>query len=133
MALPRHERIKYVRTNLPSPRDGSRVNYMTHDDFAKAVGASSRTTTIRWESGTEPTQFAQAIAALTPYPPAAFGGEGAEALFEESTLRRLRSLEKDVREAVSLARRALALLEAPDVRPGGAAPGSRRRGTGTGG
>lgn len=94
--MPLADRIKFVRTNLERPTKGGRVKHLTLDEFAAAVGAKDRARPIGWEKGQKPRDYAKAIAELTPYTEAAFGGSGAEALVEESLGRRLRSLTGEV-------------------------------------
>lgn len=91
MSLP--ERIKYVRTNLPSPRGSS---FISHADFAALVGSPNDKAPIRWEATTVPKRFAPAIAALTPYPADLFGGPGEAELVRVTLLDRLRPIEDEV-------------------------------------
>lgn len=96
MSLP--ERIKFVRLNLtPRKRKKTgRVPYLTLDEFATAVGATDRHGPMAWEKGRTPRDYAERIAALTPYPPSAVGGEGVEELLRDILGRRLRALEGEV-------------------------------------
>lgn len=68
---------------------------MTLDEFAEAVGAPNRQAPIRWEKGGTPRDYAVQIAALTPYPPAAFGADGEAELVRETLGRRLQALEDE--------------------------------------
>jgi hypothetical protein len=98
LGLPLGDRIRYVRTNLATPRATARNPGMSHDDFAAAVGAPDRGAPIGWEKGRVPRAYRERIAALTPYPPAAFGGAGEAELVRETLGRRLRLLEAEVGE-----------------------------------
>lgn len=65
------DRVRYVRMNLrPDPGSRRLQPYMNHDDFALAVGVSSRSVVIRWEKGHSlpSAANAEAIAVLSPYP-----------------------------------------------------------------
>lgn len=99
MSLPRQERIAYVRKNLATPRGNARQRHVTLDEFALAVGAPDRQAPMRWESGTTPRDYADRIAALTPYPAAAFGADGEAELVRETLGSRLRELEETVARA----------------------------------
>lgn len=81
---PLASRVAYVRMNLApvQPAAGRRTAHLTLDEFAEATGAKNRHRPIGWESGQTPRDYAEAIAALTPYPAAALGGPGEEELFE---------------------------------------------------
>lgn len=115
MGMPLSARVMYVRKNLATPRGGTRHPYMTHDDFAEAVGATNRKTPITWEKGTKPRDYAARIAALTPYPATAFGAAGEADLVQASLGSRLESLEETVEE---LHRIQQALLDELGLAPG---------------
>lgn len=88
------ERIRFVRTNLKRKTKGGRIPYLSVDEFAQAVGATGRHRVIGWETkGETPRDYAEAIAKLTPYPPAALGADGEAELLRETYGHRLRSLE----------------------------------------
>lgn len=94
---PMEKRIRYIRQNLApaKPMPGRRIDHLTLDEFAEAVGANNRHRPIGWETkGEMPRDYAEAIAKLTPYPPAAVGADGAEDLFEETIGGLLRSLQE---------------------------------------
>lgn len=93
MSLPRGERIKYVRENLKRPIPGGKFPHLNQDEFAVAVGGKDRHGPIRWEKGGVPRDYAGAIAALTPYPPAAFGADGEAELVQELFATRLARVE----------------------------------------
>lgn len=98
LAKPLYARVKYVRENLATSRDRSQNPYLSHDDFAAAVGSTQRGSAIRWEKprvekGSAPKRYAKAIAKFTPYPPEAFGAPGEAELVQETLGRRLRLLE----------------------------------------
>lgn len=132
MTMPLRERIGYVRRNLATGRQAAPQPYLSHDDFAAALGITNRHTPIRWERDTSPARprpvYAARIAALTPYPAAAFGAAGEEALAQESFGRRLRSLEDEVDWLRSqLVRCAAALqLELQEDPPAARSDGARR-------
>lgn len=129
MTLDRGERIKYVRTNLASPRPNARRGYMTHDDFAEAVGAPGREGVIAWEKGRTPRDYAEKIAVLTPYPAAAFGAPGEAELVRETLGIRLAAVEDEVarlrQQTESFAEAVLGRLAALEAVP---APASQRSG-----
>lgn len=116
MLKPLPERVKYVRENLATSRERSSNPYLSHDDFAQVVGAGQRSSAIRWEkpraeNGSAPRRYAQAIAALTPYPKEAFGAPGEAELVQETLGLRLRSLEAEIHWLRSQLTRAFAALE----------------------
>lgn len=112
LLMPLGKRIRYVRTNLASP--GGRNAYMNQDDFAQAVGAPDRHRVIGWEKkGERPRDYAERIAALTEYPPAALGADGEAELFEETLGRTLRSLREEIAWMRSQLARAFAALGLP--------------------
>lgn len=92
MLLSLGARIRYVRENIATQRHRRGNPFMSHDDFAKAIG-TSRQTVIRWEGGSTPRAYAERIAGLTPYPPEAFGAPGEAELVRQTFDRRLRQLE----------------------------------------
>lgn len=85
---------------------------MTLDEFAEAVGAPNRQAPIRWEKGGTPRDYAKQIAALTPYPPAAFGADGEAELVRETLGSRLRALEETAVRVEDLGRVETVLREA---------------------
>lgn len=88
-----NERVRYIRLNLsPNGQQSRRVKHLTLDEFAAAVGAKNRQAPIEWEKGRTPRDYAEKIAALTPYPPAALGAPGEVELVRESFGRRLQEL-----------------------------------------
>ncbi len=97
MAMKLPDRIAFIRKNLATKKKGGRIPYMTLDEFAEAVGATGRHRPIGWEKGQTPRDYAAKIAALTPYPPGAVGGDEEEEVEEATTARRLRSLEDELR------------------------------------
>jgi len=96
MDRPLSERIHFVRTNLKRKTKGGRIAYLSVDEFAEAVGAKSRHRVIGWEKrGETPRDYANSIAALTPYPPEAVGGDGEAELLRETYGHRLGLLERE--------------------------------------
>lgn len=117
LGMPLHERVRYVRTNLASPRKGSRDPWMSQEDFAEAVGASDRAVANRWERdgdgrASTPRSYAKKIAALTPYPPEAFGADGEAELVRRSLGTRLEALEATAAQAEDILRLERVLTEA---------------------
>jgi len=98
LGLDLKKRILYVRTNLATKRQGAREAHLSLDDFAAAVGAKNRQATMRWEKGATPRDYAERIAALTPYPPEAFGAAGEAEFVRESFWNRLLALEAAFRQ-----------------------------------
>jgi hypothetical protein len=120
LLMPLAKRILYIRKNLAGA--GRRVSYMNQDEFAAAVGAKDRHRVIGWETKAEtPRDYTKQISDLTPYPPAALGGEGEAELFEETLDLTLRSLRGEIVWMRSqLARAFVALgipLELPEEEP----------------
>lgn len=115
---PLGERIRLVRMNLKRKTKGGRIPYLSVDEFAEAVGATSRHRVIGWETkGETPRDYAEIIAKLTPYPAAALGADGEADLLRETYGRRLRSLEDDVRSLRAWVTRGFeALGVAPELR-----------------
>ena len=107
-------RVKYVRDNLVASRNGDqprRVKGLTQDEFAHAIGAKDRHAVIPWEANKrEPRDYAERIAALTPYPAEAFLRNEEAGVSLATIDLRLRSLETALDEAGGLMREALALL-----------------------
>lgn len=128
------DRVKYVRTNLATDRPRARREYLTHDEFAQAVGAPERQSVIRWEKGSTPKRYAERIAMLTPYPPAAFGAPGEAELVRESLGNRLREVEELVAtlrsEHASFVEGVLGRLAALEAAPARAKPRSTQQSTG---
>ncbi len=113
LAMPLGDRVKYVRTNLgPNGNVAAsrRALGMNQDEFATAVGAPDRHADIRWEKGTEPRDYAERIAALTPYPAEAFLRTEEAGLSLATIDLRLRSLEPVLDEVVGLVRESVTLL-----------------------
>ena len=107
-------RVKYVRDNLVAGHNGNRprrVKGLTQDEFAHAIGAKDRHAVIPWEAhNREPRDYAERIAALTPYPAEAFLRTEDAGLSLATIDLRLRSQETVLAEVVALVREALALL-----------------------
>lgn len=101
LSLERGKRIAYVRKNLAANRDSRGPEHLTLDEFAAIVGAKNRQRPIGWEKGETPRDYAERIAALTPYPPAAFGAPGEAELLRQTYGRRLRELEEKVAQLVT--------------------------------
>lgn len=101
LSLERGKRIAYVRKNLAAKRDGRAPEHLTLDEFAAAVGAKNRQRPIGWEKGETPRDYAERIAALTPYPPAAFGAPEEAELVRQTYGRRLEQLEARVAQLVT--------------------------------
>lgn len=118
LLAPMGRRMKYVRTNLgpAKPKPGRRTRYLTHDEFAAAVGAKSRDRPIAWEKGQAPRDYAEEIAKLTPYPAEAFGAAGAEELFEVTIGGTLRSLRDEADGARLVLRAVLEALATNGIR-----------------
>lgn len=110
--MPLADRVKYVRKNLAPWIGGSsrRAIGMNQDEFATAVGAPDRHPVIRWEKGAEPRDYAERIAALTPYPAEAFLRNEEAGLSLATIDLRLRSLEPVLDEVVGLVRESVTLL-----------------------
>lgn len=96
LSLELSNRVRYVRHNLPGEKPTPKRPHMTLDEFAAAVGAKNRYAPINWESGTRPRDYTSEIAALTPYPPEAFGAPGEAELLRQMYGRRLRQVEAEV-------------------------------------
>lgn len=121
---PLGERIRFVRTNLKRKKKGGRIPYLSVDEFAEVVGATGRHRVIGWETkGETPRDYAVAIANLTPYPPAALGGDGEVELLRETYGHRLRSLEGEADRTRQMFAALLDHLEL-EVVPGDAEGGS---------
>jgi hypothetical protein len=127
MGLSLAERIRYVRENLPTSRPRARNPHMSHDDFAAAVGAPDRQAPMRWEKGGRPRAYADKIAELTPYPPAAFGAPGEAELVRETLGLRLRRLEATVAELDQTQELLLQHLEIVRDGDGGLVPARKAR------
>lgn len=117
MLLPWARRLRYIRTNL-APQEGAegrRVPHLTLDEFAIATGAKDRHRPIGWERGQRPRDYAEAIASLTPYPPAAVGGSGAEELFADTVSALLRELRDELEHQRQTQLRVLRALDDADI------------------
>jgi hypothetical protein len=83
LTLPLPERIKWLHS------EGGPRGYLSHDSFAALLG-TARQTVIGWEKGTEPKQYAEALAEFSGFPAWAFGRREAEGAVASSVGDRLR-------------------------------------------